>query len=248
MIPNQSVARKYLDGFNGRFPPCMIFYGPSGCGQREIFHEYFDKRVGETDLRIFEKPKVDELLDLTEWVNYQPGKDFRCVLIDRVDEISKEASNFLLKIIEDSAHYVRWVLISETKQLLGPLKSRSFLVPFRAFKPSHGVEEIFGGSMRLQNHLESIDLELVEKRLNEVVQGKNYHAVYGFCLLLKELCDKKEHEMDLLRDIYLFCCNVLQGLHSTDVQKLKVIQETKNALRRNLRGEHTFKAMFLRLL
>ena len=248
MIPNQLTARKYLDGFAGRYPPCLIFQGPTGCGQVELFHEYFDKHLGEADLKSFEKPKVDELLELTEWVNYQPAKDFRCILIDRVDEISKEAANYLLKIIEDSPGYVRWVLISDTKQILGPLKSRSFLVPFRAFKPEHGVGELFGGSLKLQEHLEPLDLNLISRRLNEVLQSKQYHEVYGFCLLLKELCDKKEHEMELLRDIYLYCCNSLQGAYQSDFAKIKIIQETKNALRKNLRGEHTFKSMFLRLL
>lgn len=248
MIPNQTSARKYLDGFKGNYPPCMIFYGPTGCGQVEIFHEYFDKHLAEADLKSFEKPKVDELLSLTEWVNYQPTQDFRCILVDRVDEISKEASNFLLKIIEDSPAYVRWVLISDSKQLLGPLKSRSFLVPFRAFKPAHGVDEVFGGSLKLKAHLEDVDQDLIQRRLGELVESKQYHAVYDFCLLLKELCDKKEHGMELLRDIYLFSCNTLQGLFSSDLAKLKIIQETKNSLRKNLRGEHTFKAMFLRLL
>ena len=248
MIPNQRIARKFLDGFKKSCPPCMIFYGPQGCGQVELFHEYFDCRVSDSDLRKFSKPKVDEFSDLKVWLSHKPEKDFRIVLIDHVDDISKEAQNFLLKAIEDSATYVRWVLISETKQLLSPLKSRSFLIPFRPFQPEHGVSEDFNGSLKLQKQLSLVDAEEVLDRVVKVVESGRYCEAYKFCQWLKDITDKKENELELLRDIYLYCCNVIYGYYANNKEALNVIQETKNKLSKNLRGEHTFKTLFLRIL
>lgn len=244
----QNTARALLNVFGRNFPPCLLFHGPLGSGQKEMFHEFFDGLYAPGDLIEFDKPKIDELLPLQSWVIQKPELKYRVVLIDRLEEVSKEAANFLLKIVEDSLDQVRWVLIADSKDsVLEPMRSRSVLVPFVSFTSSV-IPEAFGGNATLQASLVKLNLRLVESQLSEVINSKRYDKAHGFCNFLKRLCEESTKELEFLRDAYLYCCNVLMRHFQDDPEKLHYIQEAKNVIRENVRSEQSFKVMFLRVL
>jgi len=244
----QATARTLLNIFGRNFPPSLLFHGPRGSGQKEVFHEYFDGLYAPQDLIAFDKPKIAELLPLQSWVIQKPEMKYRVVFIERLEEVSKEAANFLLKIVEDSPSFVRWVLVADSKDnVLEPMCSRSVLIPFVSFS-SKEVPEEFGGNATLQASLSKLNLKLVQSQLLDVVSSGRYDKAYGFCNFLKRLCEEYTKELEFLRDAYLYCCNILMRHFQDDAEKIHVIQEAKNVIRDNVRSEQSFKVMFLRVL
>ena len=244
----QRTAKTLLNIFGRNFPPCLLFHGPRGSGQKDVFHEYFDGLYSEGDLIAFDKPKIAELLPLQAWVNQKPEQKYRVVLIDRLEEVSKESANFLLKIVEDAPAHVRWVLMADSKNnVLEPMCSRSVLVPFVSYTAKE-VPEAFGGNAQLRDTLSKLNLTFIQSQLLEAVKSGRYDKVYGFCNSLKRLCEEYTKELEFLRDAYLFCCNILMHHFQNEPVKLHDIQEAKNVIRDNVRSEQTFKTMFLRVM
>lgn len=221
-------AQELLSGFVHDCPPCMIFYGPKDCGQIRAFQEYFKNTASVNDLYAFQKPKLDELLELNAWLMKRPEKRYRVVLIEQGNEISKEASNFLLKVIEDAPEYVRWVILTDTRNVLGPLVSRSFMIPFR--DTTNPLKTI------------GIDVEKTKKDLTDALKSKSYPNVYLFCQGLRNVLAESEETVE--RDVYLFCCDVAMEVFS-DYRKLNRIQKTKTQMRRGIHCEQLFKVMVL---
>ena len=253
-IPNQTRARTLLAIFKGDFPPCLWFYGPKGSGQEELAYEAFQGLYSEKDHRVYRKPKLDDIIPVRQWSLTHPDKKFKFILIEGVDKVSKEAANFLLKVIEESPSYVRWVLISESFNILQPLKSRSLAIPFRAFKDDE-VEAAFGGSLFLKKEMARVSFSFVKSQLLDVLQSREYYKAYLFCTMLKRMCKEVTteqgddvSEMELIRNAYLCCCNIMADYYQKDVQRLSWVQETKNIIKNHVRSEHEFKVMFVRVL
>jgi hypothetical protein len=109
------------------FPRATIFYGNDWESSEKAVTGYFEDHC--SDFVKLDKPKVEELKNLTHWISLHPAKKYKVVQIAQIDEVSKEATNYLLKTIEDSPPYLRWVMYSQTKDLNPALISRSMIVP-----------------------------------------------------------------------------------------------------------------------
>lgn len=246
-VPNQVRARKLLSIFQGNFPPCMWFYGPKGAGQEEIAYETFQGLYTERDHKHYVKPKLDEIIPVRHWLSSHPESKFKFILIEGVDKVSKEAANFLLKVVEDSPEYVRWVIVSESTDILQPLKSRSLIVPFRSFTKDE-VESDFGGSLFLKKEMERVSHEFVKSQLLEVLVSREYYKAYMFVTMLKRVCEEVSTELELLRNTYLYCCNIMVEYYQNDTERLAAIQKTRNILKDHVRSEQQFKSLFIRIL
>lgn len=226
-------AQELLAGFVKDCPPCMVFYGPKDSGQLEMFDEYFKDKAAKSDILIFRKPKLDELLELHAWLQKLPENKYRVVRIEQGDEISKEASNFLLKIIEDSPDYVRWVVMTASRQILGPLASRSFMVPFRASAE--------------QKEPDAIDFSKANGKLVEALKANGYHHIFAVCQSVKKELKEVEDE-SVEREVYTRFCDTVMEHYKGDYRKVHKIQETKNLMKRGIHCEQLFKVMVLKLI
>jgi hypothetical protein len=214
---NQPRALHFLGMFSVDCPPCMLFYGKNEIDKKILFDEFFKNN----EIHFFEKPKIDELTSIKSWINFIPDCKYKVIFINKVDFISKEASNFLLKIIEDSPNYVKWVLSTDSLNISGALKSRSFLVPFNE---SLECEE---------------DLELIE-----VLKSKLYCNAYKYLLNLKQ----KENSDDTIKQKYLKICDNLIMFYKHDSKKINLIHKAKNVIDKNIRSETTLKTLLIQVL
>lgn len=218
---NQVRAERFLQAFSKNCPPCMIFYGKSESGQKEVFERFFQGN----EIKRFSKPKLDELIAIKPWLGLRPDSRYKVVLIEQADFVSKEASNFLLKVVEDSPPYVRWVLLTENLNVLGAIKSRSFLVPFR----------------------ETVDEETFEygDRLTEVLKSGKYCNAYSYVLSLKKACgdDDVKYKMALLGS-----CKAMVNFYREYSGKLHLIEKAIHLIEKGVRGETALKTLFLQVL
>jgi len=216
---NQPRAFHFLNMFTDNCPPCMIFYGKNEGDKKIIFEEFFKN----DEIHFFDKPKLDELLEIKKWIFLKPASRYKVIFIKKADFISKEASNFLLKIIEESPDYVRWVISTDSLNILGALKSRSFLIPFTE---------------------EEKNLDELEGKIFDILKSRLYCNAYKYLLDIK----KAEYSEEELKQKYLDICNVLIKFYVNHSKKLHLIQKAKNIIDKNVRSETILKTLFIQVL
>jgi DNA polymerase III delta prime subunit len=197
----------------------MIFYGKNDGDKKIIFEEFFKNN----EIHFFDKPKLDELLEIKKWIFLKPESRYKVIFIKKADFISKEASNFLLKIIEESPEYARWVISTDSLNVLGALKSRSFLIPFTE---------------------EEKNLDALEENLFGILKSSLYCNAYKYLSDIK----KAEYSEEELKEKYLDICNVLIKFYANNSKKLHLIQKTKNVIVKNIRSETILKTLFIQVL
>ncbi len=141
----------------------MMFVGPGGCGKRTTALALAQavnceqpvgvdacgecascRRTGrgiDLDARLFKptrlgyrKEEAQEIRNEAYITPNSAGKKF--LILDEVDNMKAEASNLLLKIIEEPPETTVFVLLTENKHLVLPtIKSRTLSVSFRRLNP-----------------------------------------------------------------------------------------------------------------
>lgn len=118
--------REVFASFSDRVPTAIFIHGSDFTGAEgyvlDLFRECEDKVV-------LRKPKVDEVKSLAAWVNLYPSKKFKVIELFDLELVSKEVVNYLLKAVEDSPSYLKWVFYSRTKYLNKALLSRCYVIP-----------------------------------------------------------------------------------------------------------------------
>lgn len=127
-------------------PQCMIFAGPEHVGKRtvaDVFIEDMRQRfpsshVHHIDAWNAEKNEysiigIDEIRDSISGSLYTQQLDvWNIIVIDGADYLSEQASNALLKVMEEPSERVLFLLIAHRIQRLLPtIRSRASLVRFR---------------------------------------------------------------------------------------------------------------------
>ena len=168
----------------GEFPQSSIFSGVEGVGKRLVAVESL-KLISGSDLEVriigSEKPAtIEEVRELTEWLFLKPteGKA-KGVVIDNAEEMRSEASNALLKTLEEPPGYAYIILITRNENALLPtIRSRcrifrfgrltdsnvEFILKKQGIKPDRKIIKLSGGSAGLALKLhESQVPQLIEK-------------------------------------------------------------------------------------
>ncbi len=168
----------------GEFPQSSIFSGVEGVGKRLVAVESL-KLISGSDLEVriigSEKPAtIEEVRELTEWLFLKPteGKA-KGVVIDNAEEMRSEASNALLKTLEEPPGYAYIILITRNENALLPtIRSRcrifrfgrltdsnvEFILKKQGIKPDRKITKLSGGSAGLALKLhESQVPQLIEK-------------------------------------------------------------------------------------
>ncbi len=120
------------------FPQTSIFSGPEGVGKKLIATETARiltgndklinvKVIGEEDI-----PKIDEVRESIQWMAKKPiGPSAKVLIIDKAENIKREVSNALLKLLEEPPPFGYIILITTSEQSLLPtIRSRARIFRF----------------------------------------------------------------------------------------------------------------------
>jgi len=132
--------REVLGSFSGRVPAALFLHGEDFTEAEKGILALFEDCEDRTVLR---KPKIDELKSLAQWINLQPSKKFKVIELYDLEQVSKEVINYLLKAVEDSPSYLKWVFYSRSKYLNKALLSRCYIIPVTA-EPEKVDVTLFG--------------------------------------------------------------------------------------------------------
>jgi DNA polymerase III gamma/tau subunit len=142
---------------NDEFPSSYIFHGPEGLGKKTLVHallqvfncEKSESSCGECSncLRALEeknemyfelKPEtkkiisVSQIRELHSYLSLKPLQKARFIIIDPADKLSTQASNALLKVLEESPPKTYFFLITDRIfSLLATIRSRSQIMHFQ---------------------------------------------------------------------------------------------------------------------
>jgi DNA polymerase-3 subunit delta' len=173
-LGNQRVVEILLRAIQQeRLPHALIFAGPPGVGKRtlaELLAEHLNClhpennractscascrkiRAGtHPDVRLIQPEgafiKIEQIRILIGEIAYQPFEaKFRVVILDGADQMRSEASNCLLKTLEEPPSRTVFVLIApKPYRLLQTVRSRSRLLQFGSI-PDTAIEEFLVGS------------------------------------------------------------------------------------------------------
>lgn len=142
-----SNNRKYFEGLvkNGMLAHAYLFSGPEGIGKKYFVLELFRlingrEPVGDPDFRLITprteddetKIYIEDIRDLKTFLSFKAYTGpYKFVVINDADRLTPEASNSLLKVLEEPTAYSVIVLISsKPRQLLPTILSRCENVRF----------------------------------------------------------------------------------------------------------------------
>ena len=108
---------------------------------------------------------IDEIRDLRERVNYAPNQaHYKVYIIDEVHMLTKEASNALLKTLEEPPPYAIFILATtETHKVLPTILSRCQRFDFRRISQADAVSKLANICSAESIHIEPEGLRLIAK-------------------------------------------------------------------------------------
>ena len=186
---------------SGTFPQSSLFVGPDGVGKRSIARELFSYLCkGEFNVREVgtEKPvTVDEVRELSSWLFTKPSSGTgKAVIIDRADEMRGEASNALLKTLEEPPVYAYICLIVRSEESVlptirsrcrvfrfGPLSDSSvaYILEKMGFKADKKVVKLAHGSVgRALKLLETPVVDLIGEFTSLIKRSDRLKRVVPF--------------------------------------------------------------------
>ena len=201
----------------------------------------------------------------------------RVCIIDAIDDLSLDAINSLLKIIEEPNINSHFILIShDNKKLLPTIKSRSFQIKFNNFKKSDFLSvlnkiddlkttdhsylyELTRGSLDISRSYINNDFRDIDDHLQKIYEDKNNiksNTAYHYISFL----NNKGGDKDLILSFFdylilkkiLFIKNSIKSLHYNKIDRfISMTNELKKLKERyitfNLSFEHILIHYFNRL-
>ncbi len=114
-----------------KVPHCILLSGPSGCGKTTL-GRILKKKLNCGDADFYEVNAadfkgIDTVRDLRSRINFSPiDGDCRIWLIDECHELTKQAQNAFLKMLEDTPSHVFFILATtHPDKLLPTIKTRA---------------------------------------------------------------------------------------------------------------------------
>jgi DNA polymerase III subunit gamma/tau len=201
-IVGQEVAKRILQTQikTNRISTTYLFYGPEGVGKtltaktfakaincREASWDACDKcsacigieNLRNPDFTILSPEKnksigIDQIRSLKANLSYYTTwLDFRVIIIKMADKLTEEASNALLKILEEAPKETIFILTTSKKEaLLETVKSRAQQIEFRRLKEEELQKLLPPGCskviLKLARGSVTRALRLMEMELNEI--------------------------------------------------------------------------------
>ena len=213
----QPEAVKILEGLikSKRIPHAIMFTGPSGCGKTtlaRIIKSHLEVAdIDFTDLNCADFRGVDKVREIrTSMVHAPLGGKARVWLIDEAHQLTKDAQNAMLKMLEDTPRHVYFMLCTtEPTKLLTTIKTRCTEVKVKPISQQDLYELVRSVSVtESEGHFDPSE-EVLEK-IAEIAEGSARSAlvllekIYGIegeddQLLVLEKSDHKSQSIEIAR-------------------------------------------------
>lgn len=180
---------------SGRFPPTLLLTGASGVGKTTTARmiaryincedpdpqtyepcgectncQYMDDHPDVVEMNMADTRGIDDIRALIVSSRNMPSLGrYRVFILDEVHQLTKEAFQTLLKILEDAPKHTMWVLATTDRQKIPPT--------------------ILGRCHELQ--LNRIEKMVIVKRLHRIAKdnGVNFQEMEGGVAVLKQIAD-----------------------------------------------------------
>jgi len=181
-------------------PHVFMLTGPSGCGKTTIGRIIAKElNISKNDLQEINSSDfrgIDTIREIIKNSQYKPisGK-YRMFLMDEVHQLSKDAQNALLKILEDTPSHVFFVLCTtDPAKLLATVKNRCSQF---AVKPISDREMKSLLKITAKEEGESLEIEV----LNQIVQDSQGHSRLALQILEQVLNTDPDKRLEAARQI-----------------------------------------------
>lgn len=141
-IIGQDIPKRILINIikTKKIPNSFLFYGKEGIGKLLMAKE-FGKKINEyeekefiKDVYIFENDKsigIDEIRKIKELSLINPEKNYKIIIINDAHNLTQEASNSFLKVLEEPSRRTIFILITQyPEKLPDTIRSRCFKIQF----------------------------------------------------------------------------------------------------------------------
>lgn len=161
------------------FPHSILLSGPSGCGKTTIARILRGKlRCGEHDfseMNCADFRGIDMVRDIRGTMNLAPmGGECRIWLIDEAHQLSSQAQNAFLKILEDTPKHVYFMLATTIpEKLLKTIRTRCTDVTVKSV-PADAMAEHLGAVLKAEK--KTVDSDVIDK-IVECAEGSARKAL-----------------------------------------------------------------------
>jgi len=136
MVGNEATVRTLMNMLKRQtLPHTCLFHGPSGCGKttlaRILAKELGCSQMDLRELNCSDFRGVDTIRDIARKINMAPtGGDCKIWLMDEVHQMTKDAQNAALKILEDTPSHVYFFLCTtDPQKIIKTIRTRCCEIP-----------------------------------------------------------------------------------------------------------------------
>lgn len=205
LVGNKQIWHNLVnDCLTGALSHAYIFAGTEGIGKASMAKEFIkliikaddiiSTRIDEGDfldlLYISKEEKseigIDSIRKLGEFMSLTPHEcEYKFVIIDEADDLNRNASNALLKILEEPTANSFLILISHKPlSLLATIRSRARMIKFSPLTKGElrlvanigelaDLEELVAGSIGKAKLNEQVNFRLIYERLLDLIYNKD---------------------------------------------------------------------------
>ncbi|MEK7536992.1 MAG: hypothetical protein AAB584_00895 [Patescibacteria group bacterium] len=176
LIGNQQI-QNYFENLikQGSLSHAYLFYGPEGVGKKLLAFKISELIAGPTvsnpDLKVIDKEKdeihIADIRELKDFIHLTPFGKYKIAIINNANNLGHDASNALLKILEEPPGKSILFLVSHLpKMLLSTVVSRCQPVRFRPLREQEILDHLAGLAERGINKIKKDVAETCSKLSN----------------------------------------------------------------------------------
>jgi len=179
-------------------PHTIMFHGPSGCGKttlaRILRNELACHDLDFKELNLSDFRGIDTIRDISRHMNLAPtGGPCRVWLLDEAHQMSRDAQNAALKILEDTPSHVYFLLCTtDPQKLLKTIQTRCCEMPVRSLTEKEMVR-------LLKKVTRREDFKLTEDVREELIDHAGGSARMALVLLDKIINLPEEERVDAIQ-------------------------------------------------
>lgn len=165
LIENDNLSHAYL------------FYGPQGIGKKLFTKEISEKLAGSLnspDLRIIDKGSdeipIADIRELKNFIYLTPFGEYKVIIINNAHNLGRDASNALLKVLEEPPGKLVLFLITHLPKLLLPtVTSRCQMIRFQPFREEEVISYLVSES-KVKNEIAALIAKFANGSLGQALE------------------------------------------------------------------------------